>query len=88
MRAFDGLEDVEAARERLAALRDARDAARERLAELQAAAAPAVTVSATATGSCSPLDERRALIRAVVERARSSPPAAGATGSPFRARGE
>ena len=42
MRAFTGLEDVEAARERLVELRVRRDRARERLGELEAAAAPAV----------------------------------------------
>ena len=67
MRAFTGLDDVDAARERLAELRDARDAARDRLAELQAAVVPAVTVSAGDWDSLS-LDGRRALVRAVIDR--------------------
>jgi site-specific DNA recombinase len=68
VRAFSGLDDVDAARDRLAALKEARDGARDRLAELQAAAVPAVTVSVGDWGDLT-LDERRALIRAVVERA-------------------
>jgi site-specific DNA recombinase len=68
IRAFTGLEDVEAARERLVALRDARDRARERVDELRAAATPAITVTA---GDWDLLtrDEQRVLIRAVLERA-------------------
>jgi site-specific DNA recombinase len=66
VRAFSGLEDVESARERLLELREQRDSARERLAELEAAAAPAETVTARADWDLLTLDERRALIRAVV----------------------
>jgi len=68
VRAFDGLDDVEAARERLTDLREARDQARDRLADLQAAALPAVIVTAGEWDLLS-LDERRALVRAVVDRA-------------------
>jgi len=67
--AFSGLEDVASARERLLSLRDERDRARDRLAELQAASVPAVTVSASGDWDALTLDEQRALIRAVVERA-------------------
>ena len=69
VRAFTGLEDVDSARERLVALREARDVARDRLGELQAAAAPAVAVTATGDWNVLTLDEQRALIRAVVDRA-------------------
>jgi DNA invertase Pin-like site-specific DNA recombinase len=68
VRAFTGLDDVDAARERLAALRDARDAARDRLDELQGSVLPAVTLSADDWDLLT-LDERRGLIRAVVDRA-------------------
>jgi len=70
--AFSGLEDVGAARARLTALREARDQARNRLAELEAAAAPAVTVSSSDWGLLT-MDERRALIRAVVAEAVVAP---------------
>jgi hypothetical protein len=72
VRAFDGL-DVDAARERLLALRDERDGARERLAELQAAAAPTVTVTASGDWDVLNLEEQRAIIRAVIERATVAP---------------
>jgi site-specific DNA recombinase len=72
IRAFAGLEDEEAARERLQELRAARDEARERHDELLAASAPAITVSA-GDWDLLTLDERRALIRAVVEQAVVSP---------------
>jgi site-specific DNA recombinase len=67
IRAFEGLEDEQAVRERLQELRAARDEARERHDELVAGSA-ALTVSA---GDWDLLthDERRALIRAVVDRA-------------------
>ena len=71
--AFTGLEDVASARERLQALRTARDAARERLAELRAAAAPTVAVSAGGDWDAMTLDERRALIRAVILRVDVAP---------------
>ena len=73
VRAFTGLEDVEAARERLGELRERRDEARDRLAELQAAAVPTVTLTATGDWDVLALDERRAIIRAVVERATVTP---------------
>lgn len=71
--AFTGLEDVDEAREKLNALRVARDAARERLSELRAAAGPTVTVSAGGHWDTMTVDERRALIRAVVQRVDVAP---------------
>jgi hypothetical protein len=68
IRAFSGLDDVEAARERLTELRDRRDQARDRVAELQAVAAPAVTVGA-GDWDLLTIDEQRALIQAVVDEA-------------------
>jgi site-specific DNA recombinase len=68
IRTLGGLEDEQSARERLQELRAARDRARERHDELLAASAPAVTVSA-GDWDLLTLEERRALIRAVVERA-------------------
>jgi hypothetical protein len=68
VRAFSGLDDVDAARERLLELRAERDRAQDRLAELEAATAPAITVTAGDWDRLS-LDGRRSLIRAVVERA-------------------
>jgi site-specific DNA recombinase len=68
IRAFAGLEDEAAARERLQELRAARDEARERHDQLIAASAPAITVSAGDWDALT-LDERRALIVAVVDRA-------------------
>ena len=72
IRNLSGFEDEAAARERLQELRAERDQARERHDELLAASAPAVTVGA---GDWDLLtqDERRALIRAVVECAVVSP---------------
>jgi site-specific DNA recombinase len=72
VRTFAGFEDVDATRERLHELREARDLARERVEELQAASSPAITVGA---GDWEDLtfEERRALIRAVVERATVRP---------------
>jgi hypothetical protein len=70
--AFTGLDDVAAAREKLAALREARDQARDYLAELQIASAPAITVSADDWDLLT-LEEQRALIRAVVDRALVAP---------------
>jgi site-specific DNA recombinase len=65
---FAGLEEEQAARQRLQELRAARDQARERHDELVTASGPAITVSA-GDWDLLTLDERRALIRAVVERA-------------------
>jgi site-specific DNA recombinase len=73
VRAFSGLDDVEAARERLSALRDERDRKRDRLAELQAAADAATVTVAAGDWDLLTLDERRALIRAIVERAVVAP---------------
>jgi DNA invertase Pin-like site-specific DNA recombinase len=72
VRAFTGLDDVDAARERLAALRDARDEARDRLHDLQASVGPVVTLTADDWDLLT-FDERRSLIRAVVERAVVAP---------------
>jgi site-specific DNA recombinase len=72
IRSFAGLEDEQAARERLQELRAARDQVRERHDQLVTASAPAITVSA-GDWDLLTLDERRALIRAVVERAVVSP---------------
>ena len=72
VRAFSGLEDVESAHKRLLELRDARDAAERRLDELQAATVPSVTVRA-GDWSLLTLDERRALVRAVIERVTIAP---------------
>jgi DNA invertase Pin-like site-specific DNA recombinase len=73
VRAFQGLDDVEAARERLAELHAVRDRERDRLAQLQAAAAPAVTLSASGDWDDLSLDARRALIAAVILRADVAP---------------
>jgi site-specific DNA recombinase len=72
VQAFTGLDDVAAAREKLTALRQTRDEARDRLAELQAAVAPAVTVTAADWHHLT-LDEQRALIVAVVAEAVVAP---------------
>ena len=72
VRAFSGLEDVEAARERLAALRDARDVARDRLDDLRATVIPAVTLTADDWDDLT-LAERRDLVRAVVDQAVVAP---------------
>jgi len=73
VRAFTGLEDVDAAHDRLLELREARDHARDRRAELQAATAPAVTVSASGDWNLLTIDEQRALIRAIVAEAVVAP---------------
>jgi DNA invertase Pin-like site-specific DNA recombinase len=70
--AFDGLQDEPAARERLLQLREERDVARDRHDELLTASVPAITVSAGDWDKLT-VDERRALIRAVVERASVAP---------------
>jgi DNA invertase Pin-like site-specific DNA recombinase len=72
VRAFSGLDDVKSAQERLLALRAERDYARDALAELQVAIAPAITVTASDWGRLNN-DERRALIRAVLDRATVAP---------------
>jgi site-specific DNA recombinase len=70
--AFTGLDDVGAARDKLQALREARDQARDRLVELQAAQAPAVTVTADDWDALT-IDEQRALIKAVIDRVEVAP---------------
>jgi hypothetical protein len=70
--AFDGLQDEPAARDRLLQLREERDVARDRHDELLAASVPAITVSAGDWDKLT-VDEQRALIRAVVERAAVAP---------------
>jgi site-specific DNA recombinase len=72
IRTFEGLEDEQAARGRLQELRAARDQARERHDELLAASAPAISVSA-GDWDLLTVEERRALIRAVVAAAVVSP---------------
>jgi hypothetical protein len=67
VRAFSGLDDVDAARERLLELRSARDAMRGRLAELRNAAGPALTISAGNDWDDLLVDEQRALIRTVID---------------------
>jgi DNA invertase Pin-like site-specific DNA recombinase len=63
--AFEAVMDERSARDRLAQLRAERDEAQEHLDRLSAAQAPAVTVTAGDWNDLT-LDERRALIRAVV----------------------
>jgi len=72
IRAFGGVEDEQAARDRLRELRAARDRASERHEELLAASAPAIDVSA-GDWHLLTVEERRALIRAVVDCAVVSP---------------
>lgn len=68
VRAFSVLDDVAAAQERLLALREARDRAREHLDDLRSLVAPVITVTAADWDDLT-MDERRDLIRAVVDRA-------------------
>ncbi len=72
IRAFSGLDDVEAARERLQELRDVTDQARDRADELRAAVAPAINVSAKDWDRLA-LDEQRALIVAVIDEVTVAP---------------
>lgn len=72
IRAFSGLDDVEAARERLQELRDATDEARERADELRAAVAPAIKVSAKDWNRLT-LEEQRALVVAVIDEVTVAP---------------
>jgi site-specific DNA recombinase len=72
VRAFDGLDDVQAARERLIELRARREDARVRVEELRAAVAPSVTVDPGDWDSLT-LDGKRALIRAVLDRVLVAP---------------
>jgi hypothetical protein len=66
LRAFDGLGDEQAARDRLAELRDVRDAAQVRVDQLGGGGS-AVSLDGSADWDRLSLDEQRALIRAVVE---------------------
>jgi site-specific DNA recombinase len=88
VRAFSGLEDVAATRERLLELRDARDRARDRFDELQDAARPAVTVTASGDWDRLALDERRALIRAVIDRVEVAPGGRGRDRVTIHVRGQ
>jgi hypothetical protein len=65
IRAFAGVEDEAATRERLQELRAARDQAREHHDDLAAASAPAITVGG-GDWDLLTVDERRALIRALI----------------------
>jgi hypothetical protein len=73
VRAFSGLDDVESARERLAELRESRDRRRERVDQLRAAAVPAVTLDGPEDFDVLTLDERRALIRTLIDDAVVAP---------------
>jgi len=68
IRTLAGFEDEDSARQRLAELRQARDDARERLAELGGQGA-AVAMNAAGDWDDLSLDERRALVSAVVRQA-------------------
>jgi hypothetical protein len=72
IRAFASVMDEPAARERLAELRRERDEAQAHLEGLSAAQAPAVTVTA-GDWDVLTMDERRALVRAVVASASVAP---------------
>ena len=69
---FTGMEDVPSTREKLHELRDARDAAQSRVDDLRAAMVPSITVRAGDWDLLN-LEERRALIRAVIERVEIAP---------------
>ena len=71
--AFGSVMDEPAAAERLGELREARDTAREHLDALSAARAPAMTVTAAGDWNLLTMEERRALIRAVVTAATVAP---------------
>lgn len=73
VRAFSGLDDVEAARERLTELREARDQARGHLDDLRKAAGSALTMTAADDWDKLSREERRALVRAVIERVDVAP---------------
>jgi len=68
VRAFDGLGDVESARERLAELKAAVDAARARVDEMSTSA-PVISVNAARDWDRLTTDEQRALIRATIKSA-------------------
>jgi site-specific DNA recombinase len=73
IRAFAGLEDETAARERLAELRGVRDQAQDRVDHLGGGLRPAITINAAADWARLSLDARRALIRATVDRVLVAP---------------
>jgi hypothetical protein len=73
IRAFDGLEDETAARDRLAELRDRRDRAQDHVDHLGSGLRPAISINAAADWDRLSLDARRALIRATVERVLVAP---------------
>ena len=70
--AFDGLDDVDAARLRLHALREERDRARDRLDDVRGLPHFAITVTAADWDSLA-LSEQRDLVQAVIESATVSP---------------
>jgi hypothetical protein len=72
VRAFTGLDDVDAVRGRLTELRQQRDEARDRLDDLAATVLPAITVTARDWETLT-LAEQRDLVRAVIDRAVVSP---------------
>jgi site-specific DNA recombinase len=74
---LSGLEDVEGTRERLLSLRQVRDEAQAQVDQLGGAPV-AITVNAATDWDLLTLDERRALIRATVERATVAPGGRGA----------
>lgn len=76
VRAFDGLDDVDAVRRRLHEIRDGRDAARERVDDLRGLALPAKRVTAADWDSFS-IASRRELVQILVERALVSPASHG-----------
>jgi hypothetical protein len=75
VQAFSGLDDVEEANERLRELRDQRDLAQQRVEQLRAAAAPTIAARSRPVSGWDDLDldEKRALIQAVIERATVAP---------------
>lgn len=68
-----GLESEETARERLTELREARDAAAERVEELRDLTAVSLAIDPTRDWDSFTLEERRALIRAVISSATVAP---------------
>jgi hypothetical protein len=82
VRAFSGLDDVDAARDRFSELREQRDEARQRLEELQAAT-PAVALAGDTDWDRLDLAEKRAPSSALSSSARPSRRVAGPTESRF-----
>lgn len=77
IRTFSGFEDEPATREKLAELRDARDAAQDRVSQLSGTRT-VITISAAQDWDRLTLAERRDLIRATVDRATVAPGGRGA----------